>query len=460
MNQRKGRAASTTVTSSSQRVLFQTFGCRLNQYDSDCLKGVFRAAGYAVVGDSDLAGLFVVNTCSVTAEAERQARQYVRRIAREHPDARIVVTGCYADRAADEVRSLPSVSVVAGNADKTRLLELLPAGETGTVVSSFRGESYLSLEHLRTTSLERTRPYLRVQDGCDNRCSYCIVPYTRGPSRSAQPGWVLEEAGKLIGLGAREIVLTGARLGAYGRDLNPQLTLTDIVAHLLEIDADLRLRLSSVEPDELSSSLIALMEKTPKLCAHLHLPLQSGSDTVLRRMGRNYSASFYKDIVRDLRRRLPHAAIGADVLVGFPGESEAEFNDTRRLLEDIPVSYCHVFPFSRRPGTRAYELTDTVPRVEKLRRGKLVRSVSREKWRAFRRSLVGTTEKALLERTRYDGTGTGITGNYVRVLMPNVHWNKSGFTRIVITGVCETTNEAMAVPNTETTGRRCRCQTG
>jgi threonylcarbamoyladenosine tRNA methylthiotransferase MtaB len=446
MSQRKGRTVSGTLAASRKHVAFRTFGCRLNQYDSDCLKGEFRTAGYSVAQTGENAPLFVINTCSVTAEAERQARQCIRKISRECPEARIVVTGCYANRAAHEIESLPSVVCVVKNADKQQLLALTAGAGSAQRPNHVESQLTQQLEDLRPLSLERTRPYLRVQDGCDNCCSYCIVPFTRGSHRSADPDWVLEEAQKLLRLGAREIVLTGARLGSYGSGVCPSLHLVGLLDSLTGIRGDVRFRLSSIEPDELSPSLINAIGDNPKLCAHLHVPLQSGSDPVLSRMGRGYSAAHYREIIEEVRAKLPHCAIGTDIIVGFPGETDRDFQETARLLEEAPISYCHVFPYSRRPGTAAASMQETVSRLEKAGRSRRLRAIGGAKWLSFRRSLIGTVSSAILERVQSGRLGVGVTENYQKVGMPERLWRKRGFTHIVQTGADE--HLSYALPET------------
>jgi len=447
MSRGKVRSSGAPADDLCKRVAFQTFGCRLNQYDSDCLKGEFRALGYTVVGGREPAGLVVVNTCSVTAEAERQARQFLRRIARSRPGTRIVVTGCYAERAQEELKDLPGVTRVIGNSRKHELvLGLSLTGERGPEPGRGEESSGRSQEvnRLRTLSLERTRPYLRIQDGCDNFCSYCIVPFTRGGRKSVEPDWVVAEAGRIVRLGGREIVLTGARLGAYGSDRNPRSSLSDILERLVLMDGDFRVRLSSIEPDELTGSILELMAASPKICPHLHIPLQSGSDRVLRRMRRKYTCSFFSDLVRRVRSILPHCAIGTDVIVGFPGETDADFEATLRALRELPVNYAHVFPFSPRPKTAASRMEDDVPRAVKDERSALLRSLSAQKWLSFRSRLIGKTVEALFEKETPDGVGVGLTGNYVRLSMPREKWREDGFTRAVISRVrgSETFGEA------------------
>ncbi|MBI3666065.1 MAG: tRNA (N(6)-L-threonylcarbamoyladenosine(37)-C(2))-methylthiotransferase MtaB, partial [Acidobacteria bacterium] len=382
------------------------FGCRAAQADGAALESALRARGLRPAAARSSADLVVLNTCTVTCAADEDARQAVRRAHRENPQARILVTGCYAQRAPKELASLPGVSWVVGNTHKHRIVELvqiapsLPEYEQEAAASlPFHGQIFVSdiLEQreflaapVEDSAHDRTRPNLKIQDGCNNRCSFCIIPSVRGHSRSAPADNVVEQ---VRGLGSRycEVVLSGINLGRWGRDLEGRPRLAGLTRRLLEETEVARLRLSSVEPMDWSDELLELMASEPRLARHVHAPLQSGSDRILRRMHRRYRPGHYADRVLKARRLMPQAAIGADVMVGFPGETEFDFEATRQFVAGLPFTYLHVFTYSARPGTPAAEMPDQVPATVKRERNRILRELAAEKGQAFRSSLVGQT---------------------------------------------------------------------
>jgi threonylcarbamoyladenosine tRNA methylthiotransferase MtaB len=377
------------------RFFIRNFGCRATQADGAEIGSALARQGCHAAHNAAEADLVILNTCTVTASADEDVRREVRRVRRTNPAARIVVTGCYAQRVPGEVAALPGVSWVVGNPDKLKIPEIV----------GVRGDG-----HAGSTIEERTRPNLKIQDGCNNLCTFCIIPSLRGRSVSTPADQVVEQVRELAGR-YREVVLSGVNLGRWGRDSAIRMRLTDLLRRLLEETPIERLRLSSVEPMDLTDDLVGLMASTPRIAKHVHAPLQSGSDAVLRRMRRWYRARHYADRIRKVRQSMPEAAIGADVMVGFPGETEAEFDQTRSFIEDLPFTYLHVFTYSERPGTPAAGMPDPVPVRERKRRNRVLREIAAAKNLAFRSSLIG---KRLSAVTIDDGA-TALTTNYLKI---------------------------------------------
>jgi threonylcarbamoyladenosine tRNA methylthiotransferase MtaB len=361
----------------------------------------------------------VLNTCTVTSAADDDVRQTIRRVHRENPSARILVTGCYAQRAPEELAALPGVEWVVGNSHKTQIADLVTMGTSTPyhgnihVGDIFAQHDFLSAP-VEDAARDRTRPNLKIQDGCNNRCSFCIIPFVRGRSRSAPAEQVVRQ---VRGLAERycEIVLSGINLGRWGRDPGsqgaPEARLAGLIRLLLAETGVERLRLSSVEPMDFSDDLLNLMAGSPRIAKHVHAPLQSGSDRVLRRMHRKYRPRHYADRVCKARALMPDAAIGADVMVGFPGETDSDFEDSRRFIESMPFTYLHVFTYSERPGTPAAEDPDSVPMPVRKQRNHALRELAAVKNREFRERMVGRMLSAV---TLHD-TGTALTDNYLKV---------------------------------------------
>lgn len=396
-----------------------TFGCKVNQHDSAALAETLEARGWQpAVGTSP--ELILVNTCTVTARADQEARQVIRRLHREHPRAALLVTGCYAQRAPAEVAALPGVRGVCGNQEKGRLDEVLAALEDG---GSFLGVGEFSPGAGFAAFVPRrfpghTRAFLKIQEGCSHGCAYCIVPRVRGGSRSLPPAGVEAALMELAAAGFAEVVLTGIDLGQYGRDLTPKASLAGLLRRLAGRVFPFRLRLSSLEPQEVSEELIDALAALPEVCPHFHLPLQSGSARVLAAMGRPYTPERFRDLARELLARFPDAALGLDVLVGFPGEGPEDVAATYELVASLPVAYLHVFPFSPRPGTPAAGLPP-LPAPEVRRRAAWLRELGRHKRAAFYQAQVGKVGEVLVERPApRPGWLAGLSRNYLRVLLP------------------------------------------
>jgi threonylcarbamoyladenosine tRNA methylthiotransferase MtaB len=413
----------------------QNFGCRATQADGAAIERQFEEQGLARAGSSEDAQVVVLNTCTVTASADQDARAAIRRIHRHNPDCQIVVTGCYAQRAPAEIAALPGVSQVIGNSHKHRLAEIarpnfvsLSALETGNskletniFVSDIFAHTELLAAPVFEAANQRTRPNLKVQDGCDNRCSFCVIPSVRGQSRSLPMAEILREVNALVAAGYREVVISGINLGRWGRDFHPQQRFEDIVRTILrETDLE-KLRVSSVEPMDWSGELIDLFAGNKRIARHAHVPMQSGSDAVLRRMHRKYRPWHYREKIENIRAAIPEAAIGADVMTGFPGETDAEFEQTRRMVEDLPFTYLHVFTYSARPGTPAAEMRNQVPVGIARERNRILRDLSEQKKLAFMGSFVGKALDAITLHKAGGNHTEALTDNYLKLRLEGAY---------------------------------------
>jgi threonylcarbamoyladenosine tRNA methylthiotransferase MtaB len=405
-------------------VAFCTFGCRLNQYDTETMRTLLEGeGGWRTVPWNEEADVYVVNTCSVTAKADARARQMIRRIHGERPDARIVATGCYAQRAPGELAELPGVDLLLGAADRARTveefaaIETLVPGEIRVSVSPINDASTFH-EVPITEMMDRSRAFVKVQEGCDERCTFCIIPQTRGRSRSRDPRRVLEQVRELVASGYTEIVITGVHVGEFGLDLpDGRRQLTDLIADVLEVPGLQRFRLSSIQPNTVTDGMIDLMATHPRFARHFHLPLQSGSDDVLRRMKRPYTAAEFDDVVHRIAERVPDCGIGTDVISGFPGETDTDFQHTFDRIEALPFTYLHPFTYSERPGSEAATFGDAVPGDVRKRRTRALKKLAADKNRAFRERHVGREVEIFVEEMRRNGEPHlgGLTDNYLRV---------------------------------------------
>ena len=475
----------------------ENFGCRATQADGAAIERQFRERGLNRASAPAQAEIVVINTCTVTAAADQDARAAIRRIHRQNPSCQIVVTGCYAQRAPDEIAAMPGVTQVIGNSHKHQLAEIaVPSGiggysnivpspniaeagsiaEAGNVAVGWEGHgfsravgrekapalaagipNFVPLTNLAThdrspifvsdifahTELlaapvfdapnERTRPNLKVQDGCDNRCSFCVIPYVRGHSRSLPLPQILQEINALVAAGYREVVISGINLGRWGRDLSGSSRFEDLIHSILDQTKLEKLRISSVEPMDWSDELIRLQSQTSRIAKHAHVPMQSGSDAVLRRMHRKYRPWHYREKIEKIRAAMPTAAIGADVMVGFPGETDAEFDETVRMIEALPFTYLHVFSYSARPGTPAAAMRDQVPGHVVRERNRTLREIAAEKKLAFMRSFIGKPVKAITLQGSRDVMSSGgdgycfpdytesLTDNYLKLRLEGRH---------------------------------------
>lgn len=372
--------------------------------------------GLALAERARDADLVILNTCTVTAAADEDVRQAVRRVHSENPEARILVTGCYAQRAPEELAAMPGVTWVVGNSHKLEIPQIVSDPESpppyhGQIhVGDIFAQRDFLIAPVEEAFGDRTRPNLKIQDGCNNRCSFCIIPFVRGRSRSAPPDFVVAEVRRLAER-YREVVLSGINLGRWGRELGSRMRLVDLLRRLLEETPVERIRLSSIEPMDWSDDLIELVASSPRLAKHVHAPLQTGCDSVLRRMRRRYRAKHYAERIWKARRAMPLAAIGADVMVGFPGETEAEFEENRRFIEELPFTYLHVFTYSARPGTPAAEMAGQVPAAVRKERNRVLRQLAAAKNLEFRRQMIGRGLSAVtLGQERM-----ALTDNYLKV---------------------------------------------
>ena len=414
----------------------ENFGCRATQADGAAIERQLHERGLERAGAANQAEVVVLNTCTVTAAADHDARAAIRRIHRENPAAQILVTGCYAQRAPEELSAIPGVSLVVGNSHKHQLASFLPSpashagfvplaqigAESNVIVGDiFAHTELMAAPVFDVDSFAKTRPNLKVQDGCNNRCSFCIIPYVRGKSRSLKLDDVLREVDALVAGGYREIVLSGINLGRWGRELTPRSNFAAMLRAILERTKIEKLRISSVEPMDWTNELIELVASSPRICKHAHVPLQSGSDRILRKMHRKYRPWHYADRIERIRRTMPDAAIGADVMVGFPGESDDDFEQTRALIERLPFTYLHVFTYSSRPGTLSAQMPEQVPIPVARERNPVLRELAAAKKRAFMQSMIGREVEAIT-LTHFDGEHTeALTDNYLKLYVRGVH---------------------------------------
>lgn len=417
------------------RVALQNVGCKLNHYELEAFKAGFALQGYQIVPFEAEAELYVVNTCTVTGSGDADSRRAVRRARRTNPEATVVATGCYAQRQPEELRQA-GAHLVVGNGDKARLVEQVQAHLQGAPPQDFdpqqrpRTTRFLSIEG--SVEQGRTRGSLQIQDGCDEHCTYCIIPQVRGPSASRPAGEVVAQARSMVAAGYRELALTGVHTGAYGCEQDRPDSLVRLLADLEAIEGLGRLRLNSIEPGYLSDELIAHAAASPKLCRHFHVPLQSGDDRILRKMNRRYTRAYYAGRVEKVAHLIPGCAIGADVMVGFPGEGEEHYANTRALIEALPLTYLHVFSYSLRAGTPAQKLDAHLDEPTKSSRSQQLIALGRSKRLAFNRRFVGRPVEVLVEEQPDPASGlsAGLSDNYLKVLFPGRAGQVNQFVRV------------------------------
>jgi threonylcarbamoyladenosine tRNA methylthiotransferase MtaB len=419
-----------------------TLGCKVNQYESAFIEESLKDMGCQRAGQDTKAELIVINTCIVTARASYQSRQAIRRAIREHPGALIAVIGCYGQLFPGELSRINGVDLIAGNKGKSSLPELLVKASHHNppliVRDDFGASTPFEQIPIQRFS-DRTRAFLKIQDGCESFCAYCIVPMARGPLRSLAPDKVIRLLEGLETNGYKEVVLTGVHLGKYGSDLMNGMNLTKLLVKIGKNRFGLRIRLSSLEPTEIEGELIALMASYDWLCRHFHISLQSGDDSVLKRMNRHYSTRMFTRVIHDINRLVPKVSVGVDVLVGFPGEGDRAFNNTFDLLKDIPISYLHVFPYSRREGTAAARFSDQLDHKRIKERAFLLRCLDKKKRKIFWGSLVEQTFPVLTEG-RVPGDADlirGLSDNYVRFTFPSKGLIKNKIVKVRAEGVTE-----------------------
>jgi threonylcarbamoyladenosine tRNA methylthiotransferase MtaB len=446
------------------RVAFFTLGCKLNSYETESLRGVFHEHQYDIVDFDQPADYYVINTCAVTGHAESDARQLIRAVTRKNPSARVIVTGCYAQRDAQTLAAMPEVALVVGNGEKTQLFRLFEATVRTPTVSGkifashiFKNQptekfSFGEYGNIATVS-PFTRATIKVQDGCDDFCAFCIIPHLRGKSASRPVAAILEHARALAATGYKEIDLTGVHTGAYGEDLDPPTTLLAMLEKLAQVKGIERIRLNSIEPATVSDELLDCIAASPKICKHLHICLQSGDDEILRRMRRHYDVAGYEQLIAKVMARMPECGLGSDMLVGFPGETEAHFERTCSVVERLPFSYLHVFSYSARPGTPAAKYPDQVHPVAKKERSQRLRELGQAKKKAFAERFVGQELPILLEgkRDKERRLLSGLTENYMRVHVdaPEAFVNRLVPVRLLAVAEDAVLGEWMGVPREE-----------
>ena len=406
----------TTRHTQRSTVSFATLGCKTNQFESASMQESLQTAGYRVIPFDAGADLVIVNTCTVTNATDAQSRNLIRRARKLNGACRVVVTGCYAQVDPEALQELPGVSLVIGNEEKQRLLDYLTEDQetTAVVVSDIRQVEKVCLPPLTTFS-GRSRAFVQIQNGCDAFCSYCIIPYARGASRSATPDEILQQIDGLVAAGFQEIVLTGIHIGGYGADLDTPMSLNDLVRRIEFETGIRRLRLGSIEPTELTEELLETVASSQVICQHLHIPLQAGNDRVLQRMKRTYSTEFFGQLLERVRDSIPDAAICLDVITGFPGETEEEFESAYNFISRLPLTDLHVFPYSKRPGTPAAGYSDQVPGDVSKARAERLRHLAAEKHRSFAEGFIGEELEIVVESGEKEGLLKGVSRNYLDI---------------------------------------------
>ena len=436
-------------------IAFITLGCKVNQYDTQVMREIARQSGYEVVSESETADIYVVNTCTVTHASDRKARRTIRKTKRLHPNAKILVTGCYADSDSKKIEEIEGVTLVFGNREKKCLVEYLRRlgeldnNDFSTSYPPFHGgipPAPFTKGGGITTFDGQTRALVKIQDGCNTFCTYCIVPYVRGRMASRPIDDIIQEVEALAQNGYKEIVITGVHLGAYGKDINNSVTIADVLDQIHPIDGIERIRLSSIEPMDMFATLSGLRSKPPddliervaqlpKCAPHFHLPLQSGNNEILKRMGRRYTVEEYARLVEKLRATFPDVGITTDIMVGFPSETDAQFNDTYNFINKIAFSRLHVFRYSPRRGTPAVRYPGRIPQDVSAARSEAVRELGHRLAKEFHTKMLGKVMKVLVEDSREgkDNLLAGFTGNYIRVLVdvPNTMINRMIQVRLI-----------------------------
>lgn len=404
------------------KIAFYTLGCKVNQADTASMENLFLRSGHQLVSFDGEADVYIINTCVVTNTGQRKSRQTIHRAIRKNPNALIVVTGCYPQTAAEEVKTIAGVDMIIGNQDRAQIVQLveerLAHRQTDTLDAVHKLTASTAFEEMAAGDItDKTRAFLKIQEGCNQFCTYCIIPYARGPLRSRSLESIRTETQRLISAGFKEIVLIGIHLGCYGKENPNGLTLYDAVKTVLEVPGVQRLRLGSLESVEVEPRLLTLMQEDARFCRHLHLPLQSGCDKTLQAMHRPYTTAKFKTLLADIKTRVPDIAITTDVIVGFPGETEADFETTCKFAESCGFSKMHIFPFSARKGTPAEKFAGAVTEAVKKERADILGRIDETMHKAFLQAMVGQTAEVLFEQPAGDGYFEGLTGNYQRVFV-------------------------------------------
>lgn len=413
------------------KIAFYTLGCKVNQADTASMENLFLRSGHQLVSFDGEADVYIINTCVVTNTGQRKSRQTIHRAIRKNPNALIVVTGCYPQTAAEEVKAIAGVDMIIGNQDRAQIVQLveerLAHRQTDTLDAVHKLTASTAFEEMAAGDItDKTRAFLKIQEGCNQFCSYCIIPYARGPLRSRSLESIRTETQRLISAGFKEIVLIGIHLGCYGKENPDGPTLYDAVKTVLDVPGVQRLRLGSLESVEVEPRLLTLMQKDARFCRHLHLPLQSGCDKTLQAMHRPYTTAKFKTLLADIKTRVPDIAITTDVIVGFPGETEADFETTCKFAESCGFSKMHIFPFSARKGTPAEKFAGAVTEAVKKERADILGRIDETMHKAFLQAMVGQNAEVLFEQPAGEDYFEGLTGNYQRVFVKSGGRNLGG----------------------------------
>lgn len=413
------------------KIAFYTLGCKVNQADTASMENLFLRSGHQLVSFDGEADVYIINTCVVTNTGQRKSRQTIHRAIRKNPNALIVVTGCYPQTAAEEVKAIAGVDMIIGNQDRAQIVQLveerLAHRQTDTLDAVHKLTASTAFEEMAAGDItDKTRAFLKIQEGCNQFCTYCIIPYARGPLRSRSLESIRTETQRLISAGFKEIVLIGIHLGCYGKENPDGPTLYDAVKTVLDVPGVQRLRLGSLESVEVEPRLLTLMQENTRFCRHLHLPLQSGCDKTLQAMHRPYTTAKFKTLLADIKTRVPDIAITTDVIAGFPGETEADFETTCKFAESCGFSKMHIFPFSARKGTPAEKFAGAVTEAVKKERADILGRIDETMHKAFLQAMVGQTAEVLFEQPAGEDYFEGLTGNYQRVFVKSGGRNLGG----------------------------------
>ncbi len=413
------------------KIAFYTLGCKVNQADTASMENLFLRSGHQLVSFDGEADVYIINTCVVTNTGQRKSRQTIHRAIRKNPNALIVVTGCYPQTAAEEVKAIAGVDMIIGNQDRAQIVQLveerLAHRQTDTLDAVHKLTASTAFEEMAAGDItDKTRAFLKIQEGCNQFCTYCIIPYARGPLRSRSLESIRTETQRLISAGFKEIVLIGIHLGCYGKENPDGPTLYDAVKTVLDVPGVQRLRLGSLESVEVEPRLLTLMQEDARFCRHLHLPLQSGCDKILQAMHRPYTTAKFKTLLADIKTRVPDIAITTDVIAGFPGETEADFETTCKFAESCGFSKMHIFPFSARKGTPAEKIAGAVTEAVKKERADILGRIDETMHKAFLQAMVGQTAEVLFEQPAGEDYFEGLTSNYQRVFVKSGGRNLGG----------------------------------
>ena len=428
-----------------RKIAFYTLGCKVNQSDTASMEGIFRRAGYEVVDFGSPADVYLINTCVVTNTGQRKSRQIINRAVRHNPLSLIVVTGCYPQTAPEEVRAIAGVDVIIGNQERARIVELVEQAlenkQTEILDNVQKMTVDTKFEELGVgTETDKTRAFLKIQEGCNQYCTYCIIPYARGPLRSRSLESIRSEVAKLVEAGYKEVVLIGIHLGCYGKELAKEgkhITLYDAVQAVLSVEGMCRVRLGSLESIEVEPRLLELMANEPRLCKHLHLPLQSGCDKILQAMHRPYDTARFTQLLQQIRAQVPDVAITTDIIVGFPGETEEDFATTLAFAEKCGFAKMHIFPYSKRKGTPAEKMPNQVDEAVKGERAARLAAVDEKLHQAMLKQMVGKTEEVLFEQPVDAVHMEGLCGPYLRVVVPGTEELSNTIAKVRITGIVD-----------------------